>query len=694
MNARLALAVVLAGSPFAAPAADRPESADLLQTGRIADALPLLTRSVATADGAALCAAAETLVAAHRALGDPFRARAVLERTVGDASPVPCATAVALARLQAADGDLDAARATLARVDGANAEAGALALAHLESARLDWLADRRDAAVAAIGATLDTLERTVRSPSHAVALLRLSALLDGAPPLRSPGVLQRVHAAALAGLAAHERAAPETAARYLIAATRTYRLAGRTTAALNAARRAAVAAQRAAPADLEYLALAELADALVANGDGAAAERAFDAALAAFDRARLTVVADALLEPTGVRGYAGRAFLGYASLLLRDAAAGDEARRWRALDVMERYKRAELQEFFLNACPVASRSDDAQALARRLPAGVLLVYPIVLPDRVEVLAWDGGTLAQHTVADAARIDRQVRALRVALTDADAARHRPLAQALYGALLQPIAALERAQRLVVVPDGALRLIPWPALHDGTRYAIERLPVTSAPLLVAAAARSRDAAHARLLVAGLTEAVQGFPALPGVAREIEGLSGTLGAARTTVFADRAFDAAAVEAGVAAQAPAFVHLATHGEIGRRADQSYLLTYADRVRLDDLDRMLRAAAGAPLELVALSACQTAAGDDRAALGLGGLALQAGADRVLATLWYVSDAATAELMQGFYRRLANDGVPAPAALRDAQLALLRTERYAHPQYWAPYVLVERVGAR
>lgn len=95
------------------------------------------------------------------------------------------------------------------------------------------------------------------------------------------------------------------------------------------------------------------------------------------------------------------------------------------------------------------------------------------------------------------------------------------------------------------------------------------------------------------------------------------------------------------------------------------------------------------PIELLVLSACQTAAGDKRAALGLAGVAVRAGARSTLATLWFVSDEATSELMTRFYQELADTSISKAEALRRAQVALLKDSRYQQlPRLWAPYVLV------
>jgi len=94
------------------------------------------------------------------------------------------------------------------------------------------------------------------------------------------------------------------------------------------------------------------------------------------------------------------------------------------------------------------------------------------------------------------------------------------------------------------------------------------------------------------------------------------------------------------------------------------------------------------PLELLTLSACETASGDDRAALGLAGVALQAGARSAVATLWLVHDEAAAVLMEAFYRSLQTPGVSRARALQQAQRTLLQDPAYADPFFWAPFLLI------
>ena len=137
--------------------------------------------------------------------------------------------------------------------------------------------------------------------------------------------------------------------------------------------------------------------------------------------------------------------------------------------------------------------------------------------------------------------------------------------------------------------------------------------------------------------------------------------------------------------------VHIASHGMFVSISRDTFLLTYDGKLTLNELEQLLQPKQfkGKPVELLTLSACQTAVGDDRAALGLAGVAIKAGARSAVATLWCVNDEASASLITDFYQQLVNDPKISKAkAMQKAQLNLLKDERYAHPMYWSPYLII------
>jgi CHAT domain-containing protein len=109
---------------------------------------------------------------------------------------------------------------------------------------------------------------------------------------------------------------------------------------------------------------------------------------------------------------------------------------------------------------------------------------------------------------------------------------------------------------------------------------------------------------------------------------------------------------------------------------------------KLDELLRGRSQTRSEIIELLVLSACETAGGDDRATLGLAGVAVKAGARSTLASLWHVDDASTAQLMGEFYRELTSAKVTKAEALRRAQVKLIAHPQYRDTPFWAAYVLV------
>jgi len=136
--------------------------------------------------------------------------------------------------------------------------------------------------------------------------------------------------------------------------------------------------------------------------------------------------------------------------------------------------------------------------------------------------------------------------------------------------------------------------------------------------------------------------------------------------------------------------IHLASHAEIGARRENSFLLTGDGALKLDELERQIahRRFAGRPLELLTLSACRTAVGDAKAALGLGGLAVQTGARSALASLWQVNDTASSRLMALFYRYWTEHPEQGKAAALQAAQQQLIDEGLSHPFYWAGFQLI------
>ena len=234
---------------------------------------------------------------------------------------------------------------------------------------------------------------------------------------------------------------------------------------------------------------------------------------------------------------------------------------------------------------------------------------------------------------------------------------------------------------------MRGIPVAALHDGEQYLIEKYAIALTPGLQLLASQSLATDSLKTIAGGITQSRQGFNALPNVQTEVEEVADLV---PSEILLDERFTRDRLQQQIASLPYPVVHLATHGQFSSRAEDTFLLTWNDRINVKNLDRLLqnRFTQDTPIELLILSACQSAAGDNRAALGLAGVAIRSGARSTVATLWSIQDDSTARLISQFYRELTTPQTSKAEALRKAQLSLLQSEEYQHPFYWSAFILL------
>ncbi len=398
--------------------------------------------------------------------------------------------------------------------------------------------------------------------------------------------------------------------------------------------------------------------------------------------------------PTPFRRSTGRLYFEFVDLLLQRAATLREQARIKAYlnearNTVEQFKAAELQDYFRDDCVDAARSQVTSLDVVSKTA--IVVYPILLPDRIELLvSLPSGLQRFVTPVSAQRVTQEIRDLRTKLEKRTTWGFLPHAQQLYDWLIRPLEPALRGialETLVFVPDGPLRTIPMAALHDGQHFLIRKYAIAVTPGLDLTDPRPLQRTKAKVLAMGLTKAVQGFPSLPYVENELQTVK-NLYASDTML--DEAFRVASMERELRNEPFTILHIASHGQFSSDVKQTFLLTFDDKLTMDRLDQLvgLFQFRDDPLELLTLSACQTAAGDDRAALGLAGIAIKAGARSALATLWFVNDASSAALVSEFYRQLQETVVSRARALQQAQLKLLDNPLYEHPVYWSPFLLI------
>jgi CHAT domain-containing protein len=361
-----------------------------------------------------------------------------------------------------------------------------------------------------------------------------------------------------------------------------------------------------------------------------------------------------------------------------------------SINLIESLQIEELNNFFKIACidEEATKIDQADPTAA-------VFYPIILPNRLEVIiALPGQPLRHYFTPVSADEVRQVnleirRKLGLLFNEKDIL---PQTQKLYNWLIRPIQTELKNSNittLVFVLDGVLRNIPMTFLQDGEQYLIENYNVAIAlPGLKLRNPNALNSKALKLLVGGLSEASQNFPPLPAVQEEIENISEQFPSSK--VLLNDEFTIPNLQNQINRLNAPIIHLATHGQFSSNREDTFILTATDKIKINDFESLLKTQEENginPIELLVLSACQTASGDNRATLGLAGVAVRSGASSTLATLWSVNDQSTAQLMETFYQKLTQPNISKAEALRLAQLDLLE-RGYRKPFYWAPFILV------
>ncbi|RCJ19605.1 hypothetical protein A6770_05545 [Nostoc minutum NIES-26] len=395
-----------------------------------------------------------------------------------------------------------------------------------------------------------------------------------------------------------------------------------------------------------------------------------------------------------------------------------------ARQVIESLQLAELDNFFQDPC---SEPADVAVQIDNIDANAAVIYPIVLPDRLEVILSLSGKPLQEVVIpiseqevnqtldrlydylDNVTINNSARNI-LSTSNPDPRELKenlqtvlPTFGQIYNWLIKPFEAQldsNQIKNLVFVLNGRLQRVPIAALYDGENYLIEKYSVALVPSLQLINPQRLERKQLKVLAAGVSEQIQVrgefFAALVNVPKELDQIKQTFPASQKLL--NQEFTAKTIEKQLKLNFPV-VHLATHGLFSSNPQKNFIITGDGKsISINELSALLKEP-GTTVELLVLSACETATGDERAVLGLAGMAVRSGARSTLATLWPVGDASTTKFMGEFYEHLKKPAGKQADALRNAQLSLLESLKInppfpelknlpPHPYYWAPYVLI------
>ncbi|VXD14937.1 conserved hypothetical protein [Planktothrix serta PCC 8927] len=365
--------------------------------------------------------------------------------------------------------------------------------------------------------------------------------------------------------------------------------------------------------------------------------------------------------------------------------------------VISEFQKIELENFL--QCNIPEKKD----LDRTVP----VIYMLVLETKNKVVIIVQGTkpLEYHLyIADWEKLKVAINKLQDTLQKGEFGNNASQdwldanTLQLYQLLIQPLEQFLPSQgTLVFVLDSLLQGIPFSILTDEKHhYLIEKytLAFNLGFLLESSPPLFKQPPKSFLI--GLTQANQdlssNFKPLENVKDEIKNIKAEVNSSQVLLnqdFTKQNFTLQFNQSNFSG-----LHIATHGDFSSDPNQTFILAYDGKIYLQELDQLLRNRNQhnfTSIKLMVLSACQTATGDRRASLGLAGVAIQAGAETVVASLWKVSDRSTALLMRLFYQNLRKPNMTKAEALHQAQLQLLKNREYQdfnYPYYWGAFILV------
>jgi CHAT domain-containing protein/tetratricopeptide (TPR) repeat protein len=386
------------------------------------------------------------------------------------------------------------------------------------------------------------------------------------------------------------------------------------------------------------------------------------------------------------------------ALLLKDGGKSLPANLAAARDLIESLQVAELENFLRQGC-----LDTYTVQLDKIDRSAIVIYPIVLPDRIAVIAsipnqplrYYSQKISKGEVETIVTdLQSKIQNSKTDFGTLNKPAFEQQSKRVYDLLLAPLTKdlqQTNTKTLVFVLDGILRNIPMAVLYDGDKYLVEKYNLALTPgLQLVPPQINKDRGRQQALLGGISEKQKNFDPLAGVKTEIEAIAKLL---PNNQLINSQFNNQLISSNLVTSNSQIVHLATHGKFSSKPEDTFLLTWNDRLDLNRLSTLLQSRgiqSGKEIDLLVLSACETAQGDNRATLGLAGIAIRARAKSTIASLWKSSDTSTPILMSNLYQNLTIKQLGKAESLRMAQISLLRGSNvtYQAPYYWGSFVLV------
>jgi len=392
-------------------------------------------------------------------------------------------------------------------------------------------------------------------------------------------------------------------------------------------------------------------------------------------------------------------FLQLADLLLTTTQADQSVDLNLVRETIEKLKIVGLETYFTECL-----TNKVKKPIEQLAPETAVIYPILLPERLELLASFQvrgemvifrETVAINEKTIKAAVENFLKQIKKGRYNPENKEYLNDAQRLYRWLIAPLLPLleqHDIHTLVFVPEDILNALPFAALHDGKDFIIQKFAVAITPTLnltESVQTEKLSPSKTKVLLNALTEAVQNYPQLPYVPKEIQTVEKWY---HPDTLLDEEFTSENFRKNLEKSRYDLIHIISHAEFAENVDESFILTHDGQLTLKDLQEGIESHQHQqPVELLILSACNTAKGDQGwTALGLSGIALKAGTRSALATLWKVDDRATYHLINKFYFNLNSppNKLSNVQALQATQQDFLELKYFHHPFYWASLALI------
>ena len=385
-------------------------------------------------------------------------------------------------------------------------------------------------------------------------------------------------------------------------------------------------------------------------------------------------------------------YRGLVNLLLQDNPNQENLKT--AIKVMEKLQIAELNNFFRENCIIAKPYDITKIIDKTKDAKTALIYPIVLKDKIAVILYLPDK--SFTFEDTSYLQQDLTKYTEKISHKDnPSLYKNQSQKIYNLIMpskisEKLAKNEQITNLVFVLDTKLSNIPIATLYDGEKHLIEHYSVAVIPSsLKLFEKKSLLTKNSQVLIGGTSiVSDSNLEELKNVRTELNNISDNFSYSKWLLDSD--FLKQNIESELKNHNFSIIHFATHGQFSSDQEQTFIYTKDNKLNMIELKQLInqKQTENQPIELLVLSACETAKGDQRAALGLAGIAVRSGSRSTLASLWPINDEFTAEFMKQFYHELIIKNHSKSEALQITQKHFLADKKYKHPYYWGAFVLI------